>query len=195
MRLQPNDCLLLCSDGLTDLVKDDEILEAFSSASIDVAGQRLIDLANQRGGHDNITLVAIQVPDTRAAAESSAAPKKRSLSRSLALSCLGVVLLAALVGGVAGGYFLYFQGDRPTATPEVTPQASPSLNEPLGEPGTEQPGSPTPRMTMTRTSTPSPTRFTNPSGPGILSVTLTPWPTNTPNPEATEPLPVVTVNP
>lgn len=196
MRLQPNDCLLLCSDGLTDLVKDDEILDAFSSASLDVAGQRLIDLANQRGGHDNITLVAIQVPDTRAAAESStAAPKKRSFSRSLALSCLGVILLAALVGGVAGGYFLYFQDDQPTATPEVTPQASPSLNEPLNVTSTERPGSPTPRITMTRTSTPSPTRFIDPSGPGILSITLTPWPTNTPHPEATEPLPVVTVNP
>jgi hypothetical protein len=53
---------LLCSDGLTDLVQDDEILDVLQSTSLEGSPARLIDLANQRGGHDNITVVIMEVP-------------------------------------------------------------------------------------------------------------------------------------
>ena len=53
--------LLLCSDGLTDKVKDDE-LAAVIQSTMDMkdSGQELIDLANERGGEDNISLIIIQ---------------------------------------------------------------------------------------------------------------------------------------
>jgi protein phosphatase len=56
------DVLLLCSDGLTGLIGDEEIaaeLEAgrLASRSLDLQAEALIALANQRGGHDNITVV------------------------------------------------------------------------------------------------------------------------------------------
>jgi len=61
--LHTNDVVLLCSDGLTDLVWDDEILEVVRTKSnIKEASHALIDLANARGGHDNITVVLIEVP-------------------------------------------------------------------------------------------------------------------------------------
>ena len=53
---------MLCSDGLTDLVKDREILNILRSRQLQLTTTQLIDLANQRGGHDNITVVVMEVP-------------------------------------------------------------------------------------------------------------------------------------
>jgi protein phosphatase len=63
VQLLPGDVLLLCSDGLTDLVWDDEILELVrSKPGLKEAAHALIELANARGGHDNTTVVLISVP-------------------------------------------------------------------------------------------------------------------------------------
>lgn len=62
LRLFPSDRLLLCSDGLTDLVQDTEILDILQATPLEASPTQLIDLANQRGGHDNITVVIIEVP-------------------------------------------------------------------------------------------------------------------------------------
>lgn len=53
------DLYLLCSDGLTDLVSDEEIaaLLAAAGGDLDVAADALVDAANERGGIDNITVV------------------------------------------------------------------------------------------------------------------------------------------
>ena len=58
------DQYLLCSDGLYDLVPDDEIERELQAAEdIHAAAERLITLAKARGGHDNITVaVAAVVP-------------------------------------------------------------------------------------------------------------------------------------
>ena len=56
--LQNDDCLLLCSDGLTRHVKDAEIAEAVGrDADPQKVCQSLLDLALERGGRDNITIV------------------------------------------------------------------------------------------------------------------------------------------
>ena len=61
--LEPDDTLLLCSDGLTDLVWDDEILQNIrSKKDLKSAAEALVNLANQRGGHDNITVVLLSMP-------------------------------------------------------------------------------------------------------------------------------------
>ena len=63
VQLLPDDVLLLCSDGLTDLVWDDEILEIVrSKPSLKEASRSLVELANSRGGHDNTTVILISVP-------------------------------------------------------------------------------------------------------------------------------------
>ena len=61
--LKANDVLLLCSDGLTDLVWDDEILHVITTRSLlKSAAEDLVAQANERGGHDNITVILIGVP-------------------------------------------------------------------------------------------------------------------------------------
>ncbi len=62
LRLIPGDRLLLCTDGLTDLVQDVEILEMLRARPFEKSPAGLIELANQRGGHDNITVIALEVP-------------------------------------------------------------------------------------------------------------------------------------
>ena len=52
--------LLLCSDGLWNLVLDDEIIQVLEdSSSLDESVTRLVELANQKGGDDNITVVLV----------------------------------------------------------------------------------------------------------------------------------------
>lgn len=50
------DKFVVCSDGLSDLVEDEEIKEMVVAAPPDAACQKLIALAKERGGHDNITV-------------------------------------------------------------------------------------------------------------------------------------------
>lgn len=60
---QPGDRFLLCSDGLTDLVRNDEIGRVLGTMALPALPTHLVDLANSRGGHDNITVVAVQALD------------------------------------------------------------------------------------------------------------------------------------
>ena len=59
----PGDVYLLCSDGLTDMVEDHEIAETLLAVqgNWERAAQRLVDLANQYGGRDNISVVIVGV--------------------------------------------------------------------------------------------------------------------------------------
>ncbi len=61
--LKSGDCILLCSDGLSNLVDSKEICESVVQYPLVKACQNLIQLANERGGDDNITVVLVQVVD------------------------------------------------------------------------------------------------------------------------------------
>jgi serine/threonine protein phosphatase PrpC len=60
--LRQGDRILLCSDGLSGKVKDDEMRDIIAAApSVDAACAQLVDLANAHGGEDNITVVLAQM--------------------------------------------------------------------------------------------------------------------------------------
>jgi serine/threonine protein phosphatase PrpC len=59
--LGPGDGLVLCSDGLFNHVESHEIFDLFTREEPQVAAQALVDLANQRGGEDNITVALMRV--------------------------------------------------------------------------------------------------------------------------------------
>lgn len=60
--IQPDDVYLLCTDGLSDLLTPGEIKEALKEKSPpENVVQTLIDLAKERGGHDNITAIVVRV--------------------------------------------------------------------------------------------------------------------------------------
>jgi PPM family protein phosphatase len=65
----PGDVFLICSDGLTTMLGEDEIARLLSGAtSLDAAVRALIDEANRAGGRDNITALAFQLEDAAAPA-------------------------------------------------------------------------------------------------------------------------------
>jgi len=65
----PEDVYLLCSDGLPDMVEDEDIHLTISTfnASLDVVGQQLVQLTNDNGGRDNVSVMLAQVLDSFAA--------------------------------------------------------------------------------------------------------------------------------
>jgi PPM family protein phosphatase len=112
METAPGDLYLLCSDGLTTMVRDEEILSLSDGAEGDPASlaRALVDAANRAGGEDNITVVVFEVqegdeePETiaepaEAVVESPTVPVRRRGAgkggRLLALLGLLVVLVAA----------------------------------------------------------------------------------------------------
>lgn len=61
LKLQDGDRFLLCTDGLTNYVQDYEIQEFLSKGPLPAIGEKLVALANDRGGDDNVTLILIEV--------------------------------------------------------------------------------------------------------------------------------------
>lgn len=89
--LRPRDRLVLCSDGLTRHVASDEIATVASGAPPEGAARSLVELANQRGGEDNVTVVVYATP-------------RVALSRWLAVAALVSIALAAV--GLAAAILL-----------------------------------------------------------------------------------------
>lgn len=59
--IRTGDQFLLCSDGLYDLVSDEEMRDAVLASDAERACAELVELAKQRGGHDNITVGVVSV--------------------------------------------------------------------------------------------------------------------------------------
>jgi len=75
MEFLPGDAFLFCSDGLTTMLSDEEIRDCVAvdeTKDAEALCQDLVDLANDKGGVDNITVVIVRIPDAKAAAK----PKK-----------------------------------------------------------------------------------------------------------------------
>jgi protein phosphatase len=61
--VQPGDIYLLCSDGLNDMVEDEEIQLTLQmlGANLELAATQLIQMANDNGGRDNVSVIVIKV--------------------------------------------------------------------------------------------------------------------------------------
>jgi PPM family protein phosphatase len=171
--LQPGDFLILCTDGLSDLVEGREIQAAYLEQPMDAASQALVDLANERGGHDNITLISIAVP------QRVPEPAKAGFPWRLAtIGCATLTLLAVLVFTLGAGWA--WLNDR-VANNTPQPKGEVTLAMPLFQPSpTIAQSSSTVIPTHIPTST-----ATVPILPVDHGPTLTPWPTSTLTPSAT----------
>lgn len=165
-KLLAGDLFLICSDGLTDLVEDAEILETLKTTKMDSAIHSLVELANQRGGHDNITIVTLQKPVSEVPVKLKGQPAKLSkikLSWQIYLAISIFVLLMVILGSVL---YLYASRTRPNPSPTPTATVTANIQEILTV---------TQELPETPTLTPFPTETQIPA-------TYTPWPTNTPLP-------------
>jgi serine/threonine protein phosphatase PrpC len=164
--LLPGDRLLLCSDGLTDLVEDHEIQAALASKVDESILNWLVDLANERGGHDNITIVAIEIPGAEAVV-----PKTTSKRKNTWITCLIVAMIVAVFIAAAALLTWYATQPAPSPTPTLTLEM-PAIIEPTDIPPSAT-LTPSDTLTPTDTLTPLPTETPTPE------TTYTPWPTDT----------------
>jgi len=110
--LEVGDTFLLCSDGLTGQVDDDEIGAVLLALPPDDAVRTLIDLTNLRGGPDNVTIIVTRVADPTAigrdgadAGTARARPNSNDQTvNTIALIVLGVLLLATASMAFLGKY-------------------------------------------------------------------------------------------
>lgn len=185
----PGDALLLCTDGLTDVVNDIQIQTTVTQQTPDKAVRKLIDLANEAGGPDNITVLLVQWP-----------PADGHRGRSHLLMAAATVLLLALL--VGGGFFLRTQfggmkgfpgtatqvnGPLATALITVTPTPSTTAIGSNGVVAVAVGTAPTATPTASATATPSPTPVTPtttllPTATPTFTPTHTLTPTQTPTP-------------
>lgn len=202
--LLPGDHVILCSDGLTDLVKDNEILSMIKNyANQSEALDKLVDLANQRGGHDNITVVALGIPAPEPtyldsaptlASKSSAASPRAKRRYWMGVACLGTLILVVVLAALAGGAY-WFLNREPTATVSPSPVLTaspviPTLPEIAPTESVITTAIPAIESTVAPTSTisiaPATAQPTLPvaetAAPGGATPTYTAWPTNTTNP-------------
>jgi len=184
IRLLPGDQIILCSDGLTDLVSDEEIQDTLSAENIELGLERLVNLANQRGGHDNITIVALKMPDNDSLTSiadtiqvSTSKKKKTKRQRRgfyLVLFILALITLFSLVG--------FFYLTNKGSNQDITPSKSlPIFTETIIP--TQTINTPYPTNTHEATHLPQSASplTSSPIKPASTEIpfTLTAWPTNT----------------
>jgi PPM family protein phosphatase len=175
--LQPGDHVILCSDGLSDLVTAQEILSIFKDQEQEYALHTLTSLANQRGGHDNITIIALQMPVSITETTPTRVIRRRGGWQRW-MTCLAVTIVTVIVMfALFLGYWFFWLRDT-TPTPSSTLTVTPT-------PVTETvPVDETPPSIATATPVESPILSRTPGVPDATpaSETFTPWPTNTPIP-------------
>jgi protein phosphatase len=135
--LQAGDVILLCSDGLTDLVPQNKILAALQLHSPDLTAQTLVDQANAAGGHDNITVIVLAVPPDAIPPQ----PEQKATGsprRWWLLGCAVLLLVALAISAAVLGFGLLNSDYRaaPSLTPTIT--LSPALQTALPGSGPTQ---------------------------------------------------------
>jgi len=111
--LLPWDIVFLCSDGCSDLVSPQEIFDLLDDQKLKSGLEAIKKLAFERGGRDNITMIAIQIPD-----KIPGAPRRRRLLRWIL-----VAMAVAFAIGVGFYFGWWFENLKPAVTPSAfTPQ-------------------------------------------------------------------------
>jgi serine/threonine protein phosphatase PrpC len=188
LRLAAGDVVLVCSDGLTNMLKDVEIARVIGDKVPKQAARRLIAAANRNGGVDNISVVLARMGEQAPAAGGSLLEAIRHMSRQQQIVLLGgaALVIAAVCLMASLSWWMYDrQESTPTPTLAATNTSTPLAATPTATPVTTEPptesapaGRPTstPAPTVTPTNTPVPPTFT-------------PTPTDTSTPEPTQPPP------
>ncbi len=183
--LQAGDTVVLCSDGLHGLVGDEEISEIVRLMPLADAVDRLIDLANERGGTDNITAIVAHVDELDALPADTDHPKPERTTAEPPVTATGATIefpaTAQLPAEPATERISPQPATPPTTTAtqasptNVAPTDIPTLQPPTQNPAVvpATPATPSPSATQPATATPSPSA-TQPA-------------TATPSPSATQP--------
>jgi serine/threonine protein phosphatase PrpC/LysM repeat protein len=187
-KLRPKDIVLLCTDGLSNLLSQDELVSQLTQhATLSTAAENLVAQANRQGGYDNITVLLLRAPSKT---PTFALSMKLPPTKYLIAGGIGLVVIILLV-------VAFSRGSSPTPTDandviiltdsteagEAPPTASggslpaPPETEPLPPPPNEATPAPAPPSetpqppTETKTPTKTPTSSSKPSSPSTSKTT------------------------
>jgi len=132
--LQPGDAVVLCTDGLTGQMSDEEIKNYVTTQPPREAAQRMIDEVNRRGGFDNITVLIAKTQQTQAMPARSGPPVVRLVG------ALAVLLAVGLLAVGAWNFAGRFLGDSSTQVAQALATVTPF--EVVVTPESTQPGHP-----------------------------------------------------
>ena len=191
LQLAAGDVVLLCSDGLTDMLSDDEIVRLVNGSSPKRIARRLIATANKRGGVDNISVAVARVGGKRPPAGGGALKSITRMKRRQKIILGGMIALVMMIFcGLAGWAMWTTFGPRKTVTPAATPTETPAAATiaPAVATGTPKPANTVPPDQLTSTPAPTFTPTNTPPPPPTFTPTFTPTtePTQTPEPEGEE---------
>lgn len=181
--LREGDVLVLCSDGLTGHVMDQEILETASQLQPDQAASRLIELANERGGADNISVIVARFEAAGAPAPTAAAvPPAAAAAHRSPLLWIGI-LLGVILGILLVAFWVLRQPPPDTTVPPSSAVAIGSPPATLAAAGVTSPT----LTTTTALTTSQPLLDPSVVPAGTLDPTATLRPTDTPAPPTATP--------
>lgn len=160
---EPGSIFLLCSDGLSSMVDEARIERVISSSDMNLQqkADRLVEMANEAGGLDNITVELVQFMDNSMVGTyenfdvtSHHAPRK---SNTLLYGLLGAVLIA---GASIGAYFLLNKKSNPKPEPpiETTVKQEATVTEQPANQGTSTISAPSAPQTSAQQSVQSPSQ-------------------------------------
>jgi hypothetical protein len=165
MRVEPGDSYLLCSDGLTDKVRDPEIARLMAQPAAQAA-RAAVDLALERGADDNTTVAVLRVQGAAPAPAPPAAPPPAHAQPADAPTSpvmwmlLGMLLMAALIALGWVGWTVW-QEPVELPAPELQDPApvapDPAPVDPDPAPAEPEPELPEPELPEPEPATPAPT--------------------------------------
>jgi len=167
-RIGPGDVILICTDGLSGLVRDEEMAAAVCRADPRSAAEELVRLANERGGPDNITATVIRVQKpalVRRVAHPTPVRARPVTKRPLQPWPAGVIAALLIVAGILlVGYGLPYLRRGSSEAPSPSPMISTSV--PVI--------APTGILTPTKTLTPTIAVTSTPTEAITFTLTITP---------------------
>jgi serine/threonine protein phosphatase PrpC/LysM repeat protein len=192
-KLRPKDIVLLCTDGLSNLLSQDELVSQLTQhATLSAAAENLVAQANRQGGYDNITVLLLRAPSKTPtfALSMKLPPTKYLIAGGISLVVIILLVVAFSRGSsptptdandviiltdsteTGEAHPTASEGNLP-APPETEPLPPPP-NEatPAPAPPSETPQPPTETKTPTKTSTKtSTTSSSKPSSPATSKTT------------------------
>jgi protein phosphatase len=113
VRLQANDRLLLCTNGLSKALTEEEITEVLGSAEIDKAAEALVQAALQKNAQDNLSAIVLGMPPAH----------PTPIARRLRVRPVLLIIIASLLLALTtiGGWFILGQRSDPESTARPSP--------------------------------------------------------------------------
>lgn len=135
----PGDTFVLCSDGLSDLLEPDDFVRLVGGVPLAQAAGQLVDLANARGGHDNITALLVRAKGGAHASSdlrTQLMPAATGSSGGVAKTLIGAPIAAPAGSPARAGVSPTMVMDPSAPAPSAhVPTAPRSAPRPRGGPG------------------------------------------------------------